>query len=211
MNSRVWILFCILVCQTRLESPAYSSTTRPAALPLRLVLFTASTTAYDVLLKWTTEYEENVNKFVIEKTDGVAPLVPVGEVVARNIPSSYSFSIRIYEPSYFRLRMIDIDGRSTNSNILSVRPGINPGDFSLLTNPVTEGVARITIYSIGEADGEFVLHDIAGRLKKKIITHLSKGTNFITLPVNELIAGIYLLRYRDNKQQTIAVKLVKLN
>jgi hypothetical protein len=180
-------------------------------LPVRLGMFTVSATGTDVLVKWTTEYEENVKKIVIEKSDRTGSFAPVGEVMALNNASSYSFSTRIDEPSYFRLKIVDIDGRSAYSKILSIRPGINPGDFSLLTNPVTDGTARITVYSSGETNGEFVLHDITGRLMKKFTSHLSDGTNFVKLPVNELIPGIYTLQYHDSKKQMPAIRLIKLN
>jgi hypothetical protein len=181
------------------------------ALPVRLGLFAVSTVGTDVLLKWTTEYEENVKKFMIEKSNATGPFAPVGEVMALNNASSYSFTTRIDELSYFRLRIVDIDGRSAYSKVLAIRPGINPGDFSILTNPVTDGIARITVFSSSETNGEFVLHDIMGRLMKKFTAHLSKGTNFIKLPLNEVIPGAYTLQYHDSKTQMPAIKLIKLN
>jgi hypothetical protein len=215
MNYRVWLLscvLCVLPAAVNFGSATIingSTFCRPA-LPVRLGMFTVSATGTDVLLKWTTEYEENVNKIVIEKSNRTGSFAPVGEVMALNNASSYSFSTRIDEPSYFRLKIVDIDGRSAYSKILSIRPGINPGDFSLLTNPVTDGMARITVFSSGETNGEFVLHDITGRLMKKFTSNLLDGTNFIKLPVNELIPGTYTLQYHDSKMQMPAIKLVIL-
>ncbi|TMI72126.1 MAG: T9SS type A sorting domain-containing protein [Bacteroidetes bacterium] len=215
MNYRVWLLFCVLCvlpAAANFGSVALSNNyTSCRLVPVRLGIFTVSATGTDVLLKWTTEYEENVNKIVIEKSNGTGSFEPVGEVMALNNASSYSFSTRIDEPSFFRLRIVDIDGRSAYSKILSIRPGINPGDFSLLANPVTDGTARITTFASSETNGEFILHDITGRLMKKFTAHLSKGTNFIKLSVNELIPGTYTLQYHDSKMEMHAIKLIKLN
>jgi hypothetical protein len=216
MNYRVWLLFCVLCvipAAANFGSVTVSNnyTFSLSTLPVRLGMFTVSATGTDVLLKWTTEYEENVNKIVIEKSNRTGSFAPVGEVMAQNNASSYSFSTRIDEPSFFRLKIVDIDGRSAYSKVLSIRPGINPGDFSLLTNPVIDGTARITIFSSGETNGEFVLHDITGRLMKKFTSNLSDGTNFIKLSINELIPGTYTLQYHDSKTQMPAIKLIKLN
>jgi hypothetical protein len=184
-----------------------------AALPLRLVSFSATITGNDVVLKWTTEYEESVNKFVIEKSNGIGPFAVVGEIPARNLPSPsfYSFSTRIYEACYFRLRMVDIDGHIAYSKVVAARTGMSSVGLAVLVNPVTDGTARMTLYSDGETNGEFILHDITGRLMKKFTAHLSTGINFIRLPVNELIPGVYSVQYHDSKIQTSAIRLIKLN
>lgn len=119
------------------------------ALPLSLLDFTAQKNGNKVLLKWQTTNEVNTSVFEIERT-GTSGFVKIGEVSAINRTGDHRYSSYDEQPlkgtNLYRLKMIDIDGSFTYSNIQRV-------DFN--------SVAQIRI-SPNPASNELKISDVKG-------------------------------------------------
>lgn len=122
--------------------------TKSAILPVNLVLFTATSQATGIELKWQTATEQNTKRYIVERSaDGVA-FVEIGTVSAIGNSStarSYSFTDRqpVQNVSYYRLKSLDNDGIFVYSKIAEVSNKAAVALLSIYPNPVADGL-RIT-------------------------------------------------------------------
>jgi hypothetical protein len=99
-------------------------------LPLTLLSFEGSPSGSDIRLQWITSAEINVQRFEIEKSSsGEVVLKKVAELPARNtvgVKNIYDwtdYGASAIGNNLYRLKMIDIDGKFTYSNVINVRGG----------------------------------------------------------------------------------------
>lgn len=147
----------------------YIQATYGSTLPLTLVSFSAKKIEKDkVMLSWTTAYEVNTLEFTIEKSlNGLsfenAGLVPA---VGRN-NNTYSFTdINLNTGSilYYRLKMIDRDGKFQHSNIVRVNYKSEKVGLSIFPNPAAD---HISITS--NIQQEAIIINATGNWSKKSI------------------------------------------
>lgn len=106
------------------------------SLPVTLTSFNAANDGLSTKLIWNVTEETNFASYVIEKsTDGRA-FTAIGSVKATS-QSSYSFidGSSTDNNSFYRLKMVDIDGNFKYSYIVSIKSKLN-ANISLSPNPV---------------------------------------------------------------------------
>lgn len=172
-------------------------------LPVRLSSFTALLNNKKVDLKWTTASEINVSHFIIEKsTDGIN-YADAGMAMAYGNTSdktNYSLSDNNINTNtatviYYRIRSIDIDGKSQLSETRIIRIGKeNENSVSIFAypNPVSNEV-RITIPA--KWQNKFVSYEVIsvnGQPVRKIISANSSQTE--TINTTTLTPGFYFVR-----------------
>ncbi|MGQ0737491.1 MAG: S8 family serine peptidase [Bacteroidota bacterium] len=189
-------------------------------LPLKLLSFTAKKkNGNDVLLEWTTVEEQDVNRFEVEAAKGnadyqqnrfamVGQLPSLGNSTGEQRYSLYDLENNKTGVWYYRLKMIDNDGRFTYS---PVRPVSFSNDipWQVYPNP-SAGLFNLVLQ---ENEGELLtvkLHDGTGRLVKEI---KQSATGFVQkIPVDlhtaNFAPGLYLLEVSaaDRKQSFRIVK-----
>ncbi|MFC0774104.1 Ig-like domain-containing protein [Terrimonas alba] len=170
----------------------------PVLLPVKLVSFTAMLNGNDINLKWATSSEKNVSHFVIEKSIDGEIYSEAGIVFAAgntNETKNYSFSDKDIDAGkqaviYYRLRSVDIDGKSELSYVRSIRFGKTEEQkisMAAYPNPVINEL-RITIpaswqnkkvsYEVYNNMGQVAFRNIAssaGQTEALQLTKLSKG------------------------------------
>ena len=166
-------------------------------LPLTLVSFNSSRQNQENILYWTTANEENINSFEIESgSDGNAdwrPLEAIPSMAAGANGYSYTFTDHTHTNGdrYYRLKIIDRDGRYIYSKVLFIGSGqtatisVTPTlvDQSMNVNLPTSDPARVSIYNV------------SGRLVKT----LSAGTEAFNIDVSGLKRGEYFLSVTQEK------------
>jgi hypothetical protein len=175
-------------------------------LPLKLLEFTAQKAADEtVLLKWTTTTEINVSRYEVELAKGTADLqagrfIKIGEVSASgNQTTVQHYSYTDKEPGksavrYYRLRMIDQDGKFTYSPVRSVVYS-SAVMAQLYPNPST-GVFNL-VYQLNITNHlEAVVYDQNGRVVRR---YHKQGTGDvqrleIDLSPPTFASGIYMLQ-----------------
>ncbi|HEY4337952.1 MAG TPA: discoidin domain-containing protein, partial [Puia sp.] len=100
--------------------------TQASPLPIGLSSFTGKRTGSSVVLQWTTQTEQNAANFVVERSvDGThfASIATVRAEGNSNTPQDYTATDE--RPAkginYYRLRMVDLDGRFSYSPVILVR------------------------------------------------------------------------------------------
>ncbi len=92
-------------------------------LPLTLVHFSGTRQGNNIVLKWKTAEEVNTSHFIVERsTDGVH-FTGIQQVKTSGV-SAGNYSAIDYQPQpgklYYRLQMVDKDGKFTNSTIIAI-------------------------------------------------------------------------------------------
>jgi len=99
-------------------------------LPLELGSFTASPVdSRNVLLKWTTQNEQNVNRFEIERSENASNWQTVGKVNYTNTTQGqYTFQDQTDGANmyYYRLKIIDNDNQYAYSPVVSLHIKVEP-------------------------------------------------------------------------------------
>lgn len=93
-------------------------------LPLNLLRFTGRRQGGDIALNWRTTNEVNTSRFEIQRSDDGISYSVIGTVASFNRPGDHDYALidpRVAPGVHFyRLRMIDADGRFTYSAIVRI-------------------------------------------------------------------------------------------
>ena len=171
-----------------------------ATLPVILSGFECEERDMSIMLSWTTEIEIATDKFVIEHSPTGREFQEIAEVISAGSDGSSSNYTYIHDtPSfgenYYRLKMIDLDGSYTYSNIRLTRLEVETAEMSISPNPARSSERlKVTWYPRKGQDQAYlnILNPNGRNLHKKIIF---EGTNYVRLPV--LIEGIYFVMIED--------------
>jgi endonuclease I len=162
-------------------------------LPVTILDFTAQKNNESVLLKWYATAETNFKKYEIERsTDGIR-YYKIGEVAGTNL-ANYSFTdnnLPNANTVFYRLKMIDIDGRFSNSKIVSVRIANNFSNALVYPNPTKEKLT-VKLQKPLTENSQMLIADISGRFVMQ--QPVTKGMKLIDVNVIHLPAGRYFIK-----------------
>jgi hypothetical protein len=177
--------------------------TQTAVLPLRLLSFTASKNSNGNNLIWQTTNEINSKSFTIERSYNGNDFINIGSVNAiGNGNNNYNFidADKFEAVVYYRLKMIDNDGKFTNSNIIK----LTNSDFQvsvIYPNP-TKDNATLQVSDRTLLNTEVKIFDTNGRMIRTFrIKNTVEKVNMI-----DLTSGLYLLKLSNGE----IIKLFKL-
>jgi hypothetical protein len=176
--------------------------------PVKLISFSGGYDNNIATLWWSTANELNAKNFFVESSNDGVHFTEIGKLAAENSlnGSHYQYvdSRLLTGNVYYRLRITDISGSISYSNILKIstsskifRIGIcpNPADKEItITYPHVQNNASISINSM---DG-----------KKVMLQHLQQGTVTTSLDISGLVKGMYFVTY-CSEGEVITKKLIK--
>lgn len=161
-----------------------------APMPATLKYFSASLLGTNASINWSTANEVNVNGYEVEKSNNGINYTSIGFTNAKNTnTASYSLTdVNINGLSYYRLKTIDKDGKSSYSKVVTLNTKKSP-KLEIFPNPV---VNNLTV-SHEKATGNAVIK-IATVDGKIIMTkNLQEGATQSTIDVSKLLKGNYLV------------------
>ncbi|MBS1777336.1 MAG: T9SS type A sorting domain-containing protein [Bacteroidetes bacterium] len=183
-------------------------------LPIKLISFIARASENNSLLQWQTSSEENTEHFVIERSDDGVNFEQIGKQKAFGNHSdfnNYSFVDKgvgaNHSKVFYRLRMIDFDGRTNFSNVQSVRFGRDVVSVTTQPNPFHDKL-MISIYSREGGSTLVTLSDLQGKVVYSTSVITSIGQNDLSIQPTNLASGMYVLRV-SNKEGFFTQKIVK--
>jgi hypothetical protein len=186
-------------------SAGFSETTSLISLPVNLLNFSGYKNGSKNTLLWTTANEENNRGFAVQRSLDGSAFEDIGFVNSQApggfSAASISYTFDDMNPSgrkqYYRLRQVDIDGKSKLSNIISItgdRPAIL-GIGGLYPNPARSQVN--VIIDAPERDKiTVVVTDMAGKIVKQQLANVDRGSNTIPVDIAALASGSYLVKLR---------------
>lgn len=159
-----------------------------AVLPLHLLSFTGHRVNKEVQLDWKTVNEQNTSRFEIQRSANGIDFLPIGSVVARNSAGDHTYGfvdrLPVAGANYYRLKMIDTDGRFTYSSIVRIVMK-EEKQLRVYPNPASEMIQVQTAMPYHTVE----ITDMAGR-KYMSWTKSLNGQ----YPVSALAKGIYMVR-----------------
>jgi Secretion system C-terminal sorting domain len=164
-------------------------------LPVVLDHFNASFSNNQVLLDWATLVEINSDHFAIERSADGSNWQTLGTLAAAgNSETKVSYSFTDPSPSsganYYRLQMVDRDGKYKYSPVKVVRGSLVKG-FSIFPNPAREFL-NVTVSADASAQLTFRIINPSGQVLLERAFTNAAGTT-VSLPVQNFPAGNYIL------------------
>lgn len=175
-------------------------------LPVTLISFAGNYQNQVTELSWITENIYNFNRFEIERSvDGfnfsaIGSKQPTGNLASRaTYTHTDNLSLVSGRVFYYRLKMIDNDGRIKYSNVILVRKDAGVKGIQIIPNPATvSDVVTVRVESSVKAVVDLKLTDMSGRIVLQQQSTISAGTNSIALgSLERLQSGIYILVLND--------------
>jgi hypothetical protein len=186
-------------------------------LGVKLMDFTASSQKGENILKWTVAEEEDMDKYVIERSSDGISFEEIGYVYADaqwTGENEYAFSDRSVPLSsgsgklFYRLRMIGIDGEETLSSTVVLHALYQKDIFKLSAFPIPFS-QKLTL-SINVPTDEHCniqVRDILGKTLLARTNLLHVGTHNLNLnDLDNINPGIYFITATvSGEQQTIRI------
>lgn len=176
-----------------------------APLPITLSGFTVQNKNCVANLKWTTASEQNSKHFEVQhSTDGLkyVLLTIIPSSGNSNTEKHYNYNGKlISRHNYFRLRMVDLDGSSKLSAVISVTSSCNITSISVFPNPANK---MVTVSGLQGANQVRLLDPLG-----KMITNIKTSNRSKTLDMASLPKGIYLIQVMQNNIVIENIKVIK--
>jgi type IX secretion system substrate protein len=183
-------------------------------LPITLSMWNGLYKNNKTYLGWQTGESINFSHFVVEhSTDGIH-FSSLGQVAAAASPSAPTQLYSFVDASpagginYYRLKMVDNDGKYNFSGIITIRTDVKGSNVTASPNPFTDHVV-ITIESTTDEPVQIRMFNSDGKLVWRKTSFVSAGINAQYFnELQSLPKGIYFIKVI--KQHTVAeLKLIK--
>ena len=166
-------------------------------LPVTLLDFTAVKNNNQVAVQWNVNKEINFKQYEVERSVDGTNFNRIGIVNAQGI-EQYNFTdnnLPGVKTIFYRLKMIDIDGRSSYSKTVSIRLNPRTGGITVYPNPAVNEVSVVLQQSLQSA-AVLKITDMAGR--EVVRQNVAAAQNNVKLTINQLPAGRYFVTIMSN-------------
>ena len=182
-------------------------------LPVSFRAFTASRSNNVVALKWTTAMESNNLGFEIQRLVGTGTWQSISFIASQasngnsssDLTYAYTDQNSTKGISQYRIRQIDIDGRSKLSDIRVVRGYGQKGKTLVYPNPSSDGKVSILFDDISGIR-DISLMDLSGRVIKQM-----KGITNNNIQIENLTPGFYTVRIVNTETSEQSVEKFIVN
>lgn len=183
------------------------SVTGAVIVPVTLTSFTATPSAGNVLLHWSTSQESNNRGFTVERSADGQTWTDLGFVAGAGTTASvsnynYTDALPGNGTNFYRLRQQDMDGRVTYSDIATA--SISSNRFFTISDNPGKGLYKLSMQP-GQGMVELDVTDAAGKSILRQKTNLANPV----IDISRQAPGMYWLRIKTNNNQS-TIKLVKL-
>jgi hypothetical protein len=177
-----------------------------AMLPVKLESFTAKSNGTTVVLNWITAQEVNSDAFEIERSNDGISWTKMGTVAAKgnsSIASAYSYTEIVKGGSSYsyRLKMVDIDGKSAYSAIVKVSfNNTNTASVKTYPNPATD------FFAVNGTDGtmQVMVVSMNGAVVKVINGYVANAK----VSLHGVIAGNYVIKVSGADGSSQSFKMI---
>ena len=162
------------------------------ALPIKLNYFKAVANREKASITWSASTTSDKDVFVIEKGTNGELFSPLQKIKAKgNGEFNYVYNDAINDKTFYRLKMIDIDGKSTYSNIAVVKP---PSQLIQEIYPIpAKDLLHIRLNNPTSQAITLSVADVSGHQRLRQILKTEGGAMIYDLNMQALEAGVYYL------------------
>jgi len=191
-----------------------------SSLPVSIVDLAAAYNDNTVQVKWTTTFEQNNDRFEIERSIDGVNFKTVGVVKGQTNSGTrhdYEFNDDVKHNTvskndlYYRLKQVDLDGKTSYSKILVVRVYQTKSlqSVSVTPNPAVNDI-RINVQL---NENSYIVVKVINSSGVEIMRKTTRGNtgsnNFAMEGSSQLQTGVYFLEVIINSNERMMVKLVK--
>jgi len=176
----------------------------PTLLPLVLINFTIQKENSGVKLLWQTATEQNTSQFIIEHSTNGESFSSLGIITTTGNSSSiknYFFTDAqpLTGTNFYRLKMVDRDGKFTYSNIIAVIIDGKNISFQIFPNPA-RNILFVQVNGENENATIQIIDATGKKLKEQKVT--LNGNTSLSFDIKNLPKGMYnLLLLKKNKTE----------
>ena len=197
--------------------PATITVTWYSSLPVDGLVAQVNLSGNIATVKWSTQSEQNTDHFVLERSlDNISfsaigfHVTAAGNSTAKKDyqqPDNIS-SLTQQAIIYYRVKLVDMDGRFKYSNVVVLRLSQKPG-VTIWPNPFTSSIS-VSITTTAETTIDISLIDVSGQTLRKSSQSVSRGITKITIDgLEQLPSGTYLVEINDKKSGVTYQKVIK--
>ncbi len=165
-------------------------------IPVTILDFTSSKYNETIVLEWKATRETSFKAYEIERSIDGGNFIKIGTVAGRNL-ASYNFTdlqLPAAKNVFYRLKMIDIDGKFNYSKTVNIKLNSNLLNAVLFPNPVSTTL-NIKLSQPLTKSSLLAITDMAGR--PILRTAVNTMQNNIIVDVKQLPMGTYNLTLVD--------------
>ena len=176
-------------------------------LAVKMTSFTVKKESNDAVLRWTTISETKNDHFEIERSVDGLNFSKMG-IVAGNgstsLTKNYIYPDALVNVTskvlYYRLRIVDIDGKTSYSQVVALRldGSITMSNLTVYPNPFTNNI-KLQVHSAKEENSTIRFINMNGQEVLKRNVTLQPGDNIVIVKDLETIAeGLYVMEFRTS-------------
>ncbi len=159
-------------------------------------------------LFWSTATEENMDYFIIERSNDGINFIDIGKVMAKNTPSSYTykdFESMVGMINYYRIRAVEKNSEATTTKIIS----ISESDDELLStwpiypNPSNTEI-NIRLNSKINTRANILIYDVIGKVAVNQTEDIKVGVKVYSVDISSLQSGIYFVEIKNDINEIIS-------
>ena len=187
-------------------TPATYTLTWLNPLPIILSSFTGIANKCEAVLQWKTSTEINADKFVVEQSSNGLNFTAVAEIRSANSATGKSYQTAVSQPNsitYYRLKLVDKDGRFSYSPVVTVRTSCgNTAYLTLYPNPVSTNLT-VSFYTAYKGQANLVISNAVGQHLMIQKIRITAPANTVNVNMNNFTPGMYLLHLTNDSGNTI--------
>jgi hypothetical protein len=182
-------------------------------LPVTWLNFTARHENGNNHLYWSTANETHNRYFIVEvSTNGInyTELGRINGAGTTSLISEYRFIHYNVRPAsyYYRIRQVDLDGRSSLSKVVRIKIGSVLSAITLYPNPVIKA-ATLELYSAKPILLQMTVSDMTGKVVISRLMSIARGANSFDLDMEMLPAGAYTVALTDEQNEKQILRVMK--
>lgn len=193
----------------KLPAKSYAVWLQDATLPVELLSFKAEAKEATVNLVWETAHEIDLDFFEVQRSSDGKTYEKIGVVTAKG-QGNYQFvdhEVTYNTNIFYRLRMVDMDGRVDFSNVETVRLESLISELDVIPNPVSD-LCHLTFTASQPGGVKVFVSNTLGEILQSVNKVSQKGPNDFSFDLSDLPEGVYILTIESGGQQWME-KLVK--
>ena len=186
-------------------------------MAVKMTSFTVKKENNNAILRWTTVSETKNDHFEIERSIDGINFTKMGIVSGNGttaMTKNYSYSDPLANVNakvlYYRLRIIDIDGFNTFSQVVALRldGSIVMSNMTVYPNPFTNNI-KLQVNSVKEENSLIRFINMNGQEVLKRNVTLQPGENIVIIKDLEVMApGMYIMEF-GTKDGVMTQKIIK--
>lgn len=163
-------------------------------------------------LYWKIGLSDEPTVYEIEQADAKLDFKKIGEISDQTTNGKFHFvnTTLLKGSNYYRLKMIDQDGKFTHSGIIQLSHHDVLSDVTLFPNP-SSGTVYLALKSQVKDELMYAIVNAQGQLMQQNSQVMGRGNNRLQLDLSDLPAGIYWMTVRlGSGDGQVSRRIVKL-